>query len=895
MDSARAHLVTTVEEKNLPVLIIDKKGVVGASLAHKLKEQFLVVLVSGNALEFHKNIIHIPYRRKIPVIPDNTYSHIFVLYNGEEEVLAILPTLVKKANEASGKMIFLTSLAHGSSGLYKHLENHLYYSMKVILYGEVFDEDIRLPNMVNYFIYQARRQGRLEIPNEGLGKLYPVYLHDLLAVIIATAFAHETTKSILLAYPRTPFTEMSVARVFQKINPEIKIDFNRRKLRNPKYIFPTEGEYVFNSYNLEHGLKQISISSERGESTYRREKPKAPPAQKLKISVRALLLSILTVFVAPLVLALVAAVTGGIFLATALSQTEKGEFRSASYSAKNAKVSFTAAETLGVNYFPGDLLMPELKEEYVTQLRTGKKVSVIGEDLFSTLSILSGIFVDERDKKSDIDIYSAIASTKSSLLQLEELKAQNQLPDNVQKRLEEMSYMLTLFENTIEFLPELMGFEKPKKYLLLFQNNMELRPGGGFIGSYGIVNFDKGKMGKIQIHDVYDADGKLKTHIEPPYALRRYGGVSHWFLRDSNFDIDGTTNAAAAADILKRSTGESVDGVISIDTNFIKNLLAVMGPVEVADYKETVTADNFYMLTQKHAEDNFFPGSTQKKDFLRALLNSMLTKLSSGEERSYLQIVKALEKSLKEKHMILAFPDESIQKMMTASNLSGTLWDKRRREENSFSDFFGVVDANIGGNKGNYYLKRDVAQSVTVSDSGQLFGEATITYENTSKKDSKFGGDYKTYTRFILPSGADLRTVSVDGRRVEIIEAITNPTQYTSKSFVAPSALEIESTKVDGKEVVGFVVSVPYSSTKKVTISYVAPQAINTSSSVFSYNLRLFKQPGTDEDPYSLTLNYPNRFIPVGQGPEIINLGGKLSYETKLNEDKDIKIQFSKK
>ena len=895
MDSARAHLVTTVEEKNLPVLIIDKKGIVGSSLAHKLKEQFLVVLVSGNALEFHKNIIHIPYKRKIPVIPDNTYSHIFVFYNGEEEVLAILPTLVKKANESSGRVFFLTSLTHGSSGLYKHLGNHLYYSMKVIIYGEVFDEDTRLPNMVNYFIYQARRQGRLEIPNEGLGKLYPVFLHDLLAVIIATAFAHETTRGVLLAFPRTPFTEMSVARVFQKINPEIKIDFNRRKLRNPKYIFPEEGEYVFNSYNLEHGLRQIRISSERGESTYRMEKPKAPPAQRLKITMRALLLSILTIFIAPLILTLLSAIAGGILLAAALSQTEKGDFRNASYYAKNAKVSFTTAETLGVNYFPGDLLMPDLKEEYVTKLRTGKKAAAIGEDLFSTLSIFSGVFEEGKGSSSDTDIYSAVASAKSSLLQLEELKAQNQLPANVQKKLGEIAYMLTLFENTIELLPDLMGYENPKKYLLLFQNNMELRPGGGFIGSYGIASFDKGKMSKIQIHDVYDSDGKLKTHIEPPYALRRYGGVSHWFLRDSNFDIDGTTNAAAAADILKRSTGESVDGVISIDTNFIKNLLAVMGPVEVADYKETVTADNFYMLTQKHAEDNFFPGSTQKKDFLRALLNSMLASFSSKEERSYLQIVKALEKSLKEKHIIMAFPDESIQKVMTASNLSGTLWDKRSRGENSFSDFFGVVDANIGANKGNYYLKRGVEQSVTVSDSGQLFGEATITYENTSKKDSKFGGNYKTYTRFILPSGADLRTVAIDGRRVEIIEAITNPTQYTSKSFVAPSALEIESTKIDGKEVVGFVVAVPYSSTKKVTLSYVTPQTINTSSSVFSYNLRIFKQPGTDEDPYSLTLNYPNKFTPVGKGAEYVDLGGKLRFETKLTEDKDVKIKFSKK
>jgi len=64
---------------------------------------------------------------------------------------------------------------------------------------------------------------------------------------------------------------------------------------------------------------------------------------------------------------------------------------------------------------------------------------------------------------------------------------------------------------------------------------MELRPGGGFIGSYGILTMDKGKVSDFKIHDVYDADGKLKASIEPQFPVRRYLKLPHLFLRDSNF------------------------------------------------------------------------------------------------------------------------------------------------------------------------------------------------------------------------------------------------------------------------------------------------------------------------------------------------------------------------
>jgi hypothetical protein len=892
MDRKRPFLVTSIESKSLPVLIIDKKGFVGSKLADKLKEQFLVVLVSGREIAFHKNIIHIPYRNRIPVIPDNTYSHIFVFYSGEKEIVEMLPALLRKANSSLGKVFFLTSLHSSNPELFKRLSHHAYHSLNVLLYGEVFDNDLSMGNMVNLFIHQVRRNKRIEIPNEGLGKLYPIYLDDLLVAVIATAFSHEIKRGNIFIFPRVPFTEMSVARVFQKIDPEIKIDFSRKKIRSFHYFIPEDGRYVFNNYSLLEPLRKIQLSENINHNIS--EKSIRPPARRRISKNRYIVYAVLAVLLLPLLFVILTAGVGTLLLSQSVNSAEKGKFDHAVVYADLGRNSFATAEAIGRGYVPGEVIASSVKEDVVQDLSTGREAAEIAQTLFSSLNAFSNIYKNPNND-TESEFVKTLASAKSSLLKLEEMKAQGQLPKVIEEKLKKTDYLFSIFENTIDYIPMVLGFDGQKKYLLLFQNNMELRPGGGFIGSYGIVDINKGRVGEIEINDVYDADGKLNTHVEPPFALRRYGGVSHSFLRDSNFSVDYTTNAMASRDLLNRATDEKVDGVIAIDTNFIKNILSVLGTVTVVDYKEEVNADNFYMLTQKHAEEKFFPGSTQKKDFLRALLSGMMTELTTRKDFSYLDLAKAVEKSIKEKHLMVSFTDEGARKTFAVNGVSGALVDNRRAGENLIIDFFATFDANIGANKGNYYLKRQISQNVAILDNGQIQSSATVNFENTSKKDSVFGGVYKNYLRFVLPGGADLRSVEIDGQAVPVINAITNPTEYTAIDFKPPDALEIETYQTNGKEVVGFFIEVPYESSKKVTINYALPQNVNVNASEFTYALRIFKQPGTVDDPYALSLIYPSKFKPVDMDRELVDLGGKIRYETRLTNDKDIVLKFIKK
>lgn len=892
MSSDRIQLITTEENKNLPILIIDKKGLVGGALAATLREQFLIVLVSQRSVEDHKNIIHIPFKKKIPVIPDNSYSHIFVFYNGEDESLEILPSLIKKANSFSGKVFLLLPLSQSNPALEKRLSHHAYHSVPIIIYGEVFDKKLQSPNIVNYFIYQARTQMRLEIPNEGIGRHYPVYLEDLLAVTIAIAFSHESKKGFYFAFPRTPFSEMTVARIFQRINPDIKLDFSKKKVKNHNYYIPVNGSYVFAKYNLEGGLRRSFYD---GSQTLPVDKAReiAIKPRKDRIGVKKFILGIITVFILPLILFSVGILLGSVFLALAINGASQGKFDQAQKLSAGAGSSFIFSGNLIQSYFPADFIAPDLKRKVSEWVESGVDVSEIGDNVFTTLSAFARIYEKNSSDDAANEFVQSLPDTKNSLLLLEEMRAAGTLPSSVAHKINSNEYLLTLFENTIDTWPYILGFKGQRKYLILFQNNMELRPGGGFIGSYGLVKVNKGLFSKIEIHDVYDADGKLTTRIEPPYPLRRYGGVSNWFLRDSNFAIEGSTNAAASSDLLARSTGDKVDGVISIDTTFIVNLLEAIGSVEVRDYRETVNKDNFYILTQKHAEENFFPGSTQKKDFLRSLLNALLEKYNFDKDKNSRLIVGAIEKSIKEKHLFFVPLDSRIQKVFAVNNLTGDILDARKFSENAILDFLSVYDANIGANKGNYYLKKSIVHIATISDSGQLFGEVTLTLVNTSQEDSIFGGEYKNYLRFILPKGANIRALSIDGRQVEVQEAITNPALYASAGFVPPPGLEVERFSIKDKSGIAFFNQVPIEKTKKLTINYSTPQTVSIEEATMTYSNRVFKQPGTDEDSYLLILNYPSSFIPIEMSDGVVNLGGKIRFETILNTDKDVIIKFS--
>lgn len=889
-------LVISEEMSRLPVLIVDKKGFIGEKLVRILREKALVVYVSAEEVEYHDNVIHIPYRKRIPVIPDNKYSHIYVVYNGEKEIIDMLSSFVSKVEESLARLLFISSIGDSSFLLFKHLLKHQTPRMQIYLYGETFAERNGGVNPVNNLIHEAKIYGRMEIPNSGLENTYPVHIDDVISNIVERSFLEDRTFKLYYLFPSHPISQMSLARMIQQQNPLIKLDFKKHKKNRKTYYIPSGGIFLFLNYNLESHLSRFNFQQVETipllASRRKRTHISDPEVGKRRLTIFLTLL--FSLFIAPIFVTFCFALFGAGMVALSLKQAESTDIVGAQRTARLASHAFTITETLVPSLVLPNTLLPQQTLQFLQNIRTGKEVVVLEEETLSAALLIINIYEKKSDNPKE-DFLKSIAILKNSLLTFQKLKAEGKLPQQVGEKHQKYSGILQLAEGTIDMWPELLGFDGKKQYLLLFQNNMELRPGGGFIGSYGVTSVENGVFEKLQVFDVYDADGKLKEHIDAPFGLRRYLGATHWYLRDSNFNVDFAKNAEQARLFLKLETGQNIDGVVALDTTFLKYLLSTVGSVNVSDYNETVTPDNFYLITQTYAEKDFFPGSTQKKDFLRSLMNALQVSILEERKHNYGMLVQVVERAIREKHLLFASADTAQQNIFSVNGLSSSLIDSRTSGENGFLDLFSVIDANVGANKANYYVKRAYHHKLRFDDAGSIQASVDIQYTNASTKESPFGGEYKNYMRLLLPKGAQLQSVFIDGVEQETVPAITDQDIFTLRSFIPPAGLEIENSELLGKTIYGFFVSIPLQSTKTITVNYRIADALNTQASAFHYKLLLYKQPGTENNPYTLTFSYPPDYQIVNATKDIVDLGGKFTYETDIKTDKNVNVSFSKK
>ncbi len=870
--------------KSAPILIIDKVGLIGEPLSAKLSKEFPVVFVS------RKLSAQVPFSKRFPIIPDNKYSHIIVI-DDDGEGLEFLPKIIEKARNINSNFIFSQGLSHKGEYLVNKILS-MYSSSKVVLYGDIFDDKLihRIGNfdsVINKFLYQAQKFQRIQIQGDGLTKAYPVFIADVVDGLIDVIFGINNSRSLFYIFPKHPPSELSLAHMIQKANPEVGIDFISHGAKQRNIFFPLNGRNLLDDkYPLAKKIRNIDIEKTTKIEDYKFSNDSHNIKRFPILIVWVLILLILS----PIVFTLLFSFLGLNTLYFAKAQIDRGSFSNAKSSLHLSQTFFIVGKkTSDILLFQGKLIgRGQNLKRLIEDIDLGNKISQGLLQAFRACDFFTKV-LNGTSKNPAEDFTKGQSYLKSTVVMLEKLRAEEKMPAQFIAKVKSIDPLIKLLSNTSDILPGVFGIEGPRIYLMLFQNNMELRPGGGFVGSYGILKLSMGKIEEFSIHDIYDADGQLRGHVEPPFAIRRYLPSAHWYMRDSNFDVDFVKSASSSSNFLNAETGQRADGVIGVDVTFVKNILHAIGPVYVTDYKETVDENNLYMLTQTHSEKNFFPGSTQKKDFLRSLYKSIMAKIS-GENVSYLLLAQAISDSLSQKHLIFAF-NANTQNIFTVNGWSSSLWDERKQDEKSVNDFLGINEANLGVNKANYFISRKVTHKVAI-DNGKVLEELNIDYKNDSI--AWPGGDYKNYLRVILPKDTAISEISINDISQPIVPAITDPLIYEAKNFKAPLGLELEKVNQDGKTIYGFIINVRVGKITKVKIKYVLPGSVSNLSA-FSYNLKLFKQPGIESIPYSFSLIYPSSFNVVKTTDGINRGEGKVSYSEKVVEDKNLIIDFSKK
>lgn len=876
----------TYQASSLPlILIVDKIGIIGEELSNVLSSDFLVVFVSPNPPISNKNIIHIPFKKKIPQVPDNKYSKIFVVDDGHIVTRESAFSFIEIARNCSCPLFFIGSLRNIDT---KHADQitHSYADSKVLIFGDLFDKKIFFDNeaSINKYILEARKNNRIEVEGNGLSPSFPITFLDTIKLIVKASYLNIPQKVILLFYPHG-VTDISLANTFKKVNPEIKVDFIKEGSERRIYI-PKEAQHAIAKYNLEQKIKELDLEDKSNRQLKVVQKNGRKRGNLLK-PLFFFLLGCLFLALLPLITTGFYSLLGYIEISAAKESAEKGSFDEAIRKANNAKSFFEiAAKTSRILESEATLVgKREATNNLTTKIESGKDLSSGAVYLLQGAQTIKIIYLGKSlGPKSDFE--SASNSLKSGIVLIQKIRAEGNLPEDFEKKLSDIEPLVEMFSNSSDVLPEVLGFNGEKTYLILFQNNMELRPGGGFIGSYGVLKIKNAKVLDFKINDVYETDGQLKEHVEPPFAIRRYLPSAHLYLRDSNFDPDFINSAISAASIYSLETKNKVDGVIGVDLSFAKNIISVLGEVNVGDYNKKINETNFYEITQEQAEKDFFPGSSRKKDFLSALANSIQIDLKSKKNIPYFLLGQKVGTSIREKHLLFALAEGSIQNIFTANGWSSSLWDNRPKDEELISDYFGISEANLGVNKVNYYVSRSVSKKTIISKDGKVSSRLSMAFKNNSKATSKFGGNYKNYLRLILPKGSKITSIEIDGKEMDIVPAVTDYFIYESKGFKAPKGLEVEENQEEGKSLFGFLITIPRNSLKTIIVNYDLPFNISKNDKSFKYSLKLYKQPGIDSYPFDISLSLPSNY-------QIID--GKGFYSQNITTDKDFNFNISQK
>ena len=313
--------------------------------------------------------------------------------------------------------------------------------------------------------------------------------------------------------------------------------------------------------------------------------------------------------------------------------------------------------------------------------------------------------------------------------------------------------------------PTALGIGTPATYLIEVLDSSELRPGGGFIGNYGMITFSKGREVNAHITDtdLLDRPFEAAGHVIPYPAAYRWFDIApgSWSLRDSNLDADFPTAARYGEQDYKLEGGTvSFQGVIAITPALIQRILEITGPISVPEYHEIVTAQNlidrihYYQLVANQGSDTTASAdghSSQRKRFTALLAQHFLSRIHQLGSSVLPKLVPLMLSSLHSKDIQIYLNSSVAESFLQLHHLDGAI-------QAPDGDGLFVVDANIGVNKANSYIINTLDDQVTIDAQGNAIHRTTLRYAWTIPGPS-YGGSplYRDYVRVYVPPGSILR------------------------------------------------------------------------------------------------------------------------------------------
>ena len=327
-----------------------------------------------------------------------------------------------------------------------------------------------------------------------------------------------------------------------------------------------------------------------------------------------------------------------------------------------------------------------------------------------------------------------------------------------------------------QIAPAMMGADGPRAYLMAFQTNAEARGTGGLLGGFGVLRFDNGKPRVDTLAPNTElASASAKVDFGPEYD-DQYGFNNPFTdFRNSNFSSHFPYAAQIWKSMWERQAGQIVDGVIGIDPVALSYILEAEGPVKLAD-GQAVTADNVVELTESTAYLKFPTDQAARKKYLQDIANEVVKK-TTGQIQSPGKLLQALGRAAGERRISIWSANPTEQKVLGQTPLAHEI-------PNDPAPYAEVIINNLGGNKMDYYLKREIEYAADGCAGDMRNSTITVRLTNTASGDKlpeyvggTMGlnpdipikvppGTMVTSVRVLATQGAKLTAVTSDGEKI---------------------------------------------------------------------------------------------------------------------------------
>lgn len=255
-------------------------------------------------------------------------------------------------------------------------------------------------------------------------------------------------------------------------------------------------------------------------------------------------------------------------------------------------------------------------------------------------------------------------------------------------------------------LPQILGADgQTRNYLVVAENNVEIRANGGYGGSQGVISVTDGKL------EIGDFQPKMSLGIENALPVTDeeevlFNQATHEMGSDSGdtlFTPDFPRAAGLLSQMWEIKYGQHVDGVVALDPVFLQYLLGVVGGVELPD-GSSIDGTNAARVLMHDVYWNYDP--SQQDAIFAAAAGAAFDKVLGGlGDADLQQLMAAVQKGCEEGRFIAWMENSDEEDVIKELGLAAALPDA---SDTSAAPLAGVFVNNVRGSKLDWFLNKDV-------------------------------------------------------------------------------------------------------------------------------------------------------------------------------------------